>query len=67
MVLKTGAKSPVSYFKKKHICNYYSKSGGIAVDLHLHSIDIFNWLTGGKITEYSGIMPKSVLKEKPDF
>jgi predicted dehydrogenase len=51
---------PEWHFDKK-------QNGGIAIDLHVHSIDTFNWLTGSKITEYSGTMIKSVLAEKPDF
>lgn len=43
------------------------QNGGIAVDLFGHSIDTFRWLTGDDIIEYSGIMSKSILKEKPDF
>ena len=44
-----------------------NQCGGITVDLIVHSIDAFNWITGSKIVEYSGIVTKSILKEKPDF
>lgn len=44
-----------------------SRNGGIAIDLFGHSIDTFQWLTGSKITDYNGVMTKSILGEKPDF
>lgn len=44
-----------------------SRNGGIAIDLFPHSIDIFQWLTGSKITNYNGVIVKSTLYDKPDF
>lgn len=44
-----------------------SLSGGIAIDLFPHSIDIFQWLTGSKIKNYNGVIVKSMLHDKPDF
>lgn len=44
-----------------------NQGGGITVDLLVHSIDIFRWITGSNIVEHSGIVTKSILKDKPDF
>lgn len=51
---------PEWHFDKK-------QNGGMVIDLHIHSIDLFNWLTASTISEYSGIALKSILKEKPGF
>lgn len=57
----TPEKRPDWHFSKK-------ESGGIAVDLFSHGVDLFRWFTGGnEIVRHSAIMTKSILKEKEDF
>lgn len=43
------------------------RNGGIIIDLMPHSVDLFRWLTEDDITEYQGVMKKSILREKTDF
>lgn len=43
------------------------KNGGIIIDLMIHSVDLYNWLTQDEITDFSGTVQKSILKEKKDF
>lgn len=43
------------------------QSGGIIIDLMIHSVDTFNWLTGSEITDFYGTATKSGLPDKPDF
>lgn len=42
-------------------------SGGIIIDLMIHCIDLFNWLTDSNIDQFSGVLQKCTLKEKPSF
>lgn len=49
---------------------HFSKeeSGGIAVDLFSHGVDLFRWFTGGQeIAQRYAVMTKSILKEKKEF
>ncbi len=42
-------------------------NGGIIIDLLVHSIDLFQWFTSSEIESYTGIVQKSILKEKKTF
>lgn len=53
-------KRPAWHFDK-------AQSGGIIVDLMIHSIDTFNWLTNSDITDFYGTITKSSLPDKPGF
>ena len=53
-------KRPGWHFEKE-------ENGGIIIDLMIHSVDLFRWLTGGEITEYEGVVQKSILPEKKTF
>ncbi len=44
-----------------------NQNGGIIIDLIVHSVDLFNWLTQSEIVDYKGVMVKSILPEKEDF
>ncbi len=54
------ANRPAWHFKK-------NQNGGIIIDLIVHSVDLFNWLTQSEIADYKGVMVKSILPEKEDF
>ncbi|MBS6195042.1 MAG: Gfo/Idh/MocA family oxidoreductase [Clostridiales bacterium] len=57
----TPDKRPSWHFSKE-------ESGGIAVDLFSHGVDLFRWFTGGqKIVRHYAVMTKSILEEKKDF
>ncbi len=43
------------------------QSGGIIVDLMIHSVDTFNWLTKSNITDFYGTITKSSLPDKSGF
>lgn len=43
------------------------QSGGVIIDLLVHSIDLYNWLTEDEICDYQGVVQKSILKEKGTF
>lgn len=43
------------------------KNGGIMIDLMVHSIDLYNWLTQSQVVDFMGSVTKSILEEKVDF
>ncbi|NMA82568.1 MAG: Gfo/Idh/MocA family oxidoreductase [Epulopiscium sp.] len=43
------------------------KNGGIVIDLMIHSIDLYHWLTKSEISDFMGSVTKSILQEKEDF
>lgn len=42
-------------------------SGGIAVDLMVHSVDLYNWLAESEIQDFHGVAQKSIMNEKENF
>lgn len=43
------------------------KNGGVVIDLLIHSIDLFRWVTGSEITDFTGMVQKTILPEKETF
>jgi predicted dehydrogenase len=43
------------------------KNGDLVVDLMIHSIDLFNWFSKGRVTDFKGTIHKKILKEKESF
>ena len=54
------SKRPDWHFSKE-------QNGGIVIDLMVHSIDLFRWLTTEEISRFSGVVHKTLLAEKQDF
>jgi predicted dehydrogenase len=45
----------------------HDKGGGVIIDLMVHSVDLYRWLSNNEIDNYSGLVKKSMLPEKPSF
>lgn len=45
----------------------HDKGGGIIIDLMIHSVDLYRWLSNSEISDYSGLLKKSMLPEKSSF
>ena len=43
------------------------KNGNLVVDLMVHSIDLFNWFSKGRVIDFKGAIHKKFLKEKETF
>jgi len=56
----TPSKRPAWHFEEK-------ENGGIVIDLMIHSIDLFHWLSESRISSFSGIAQKTILPEKETF